>query len=51
MGSKKKAALHGLSKKEGKALEKKAEALRAELNAAPLAAEEWSGAGQARGLE
>lgn len=31
MGSKKKAALHGLSKKERKALEKKAEALRAEL--------------------
>lgn len=26
-------------------------ALRAELNAAPLAAEEWSGAGQARGLD
>lgn len=31
MGNKKKAALHGLSKKERKALEKKAEALRAEL--------------------
>ena len=31
MGSKKKAATHGLSKKERKALEKKAEALRAEL--------------------